>query len=307
MTEEIILSVVINGHGCEDFTNPWADHLEISEYFRNKVRVYSVPCVPGITSFLRGRDMREIINDISNKFDLSEKETSEVVNQFKEGYRETYINNVNTHSERDPYNPALKDASYSKAKLPEYINRSSNLITYLSNKIFVFENERWSTELTGISVSDIRVKITDEEGNVSYRPIRFSKKNPKLHNLIHKDGVETILETFQNKLGVVRNLEDIFKILGFEEDNDRLQQITLNQLFAFFKALNISYVNIFDLSCRGCRTGNLNPIDIERIHSFQSEFNEKPVAFGVKTRVRRIKNKRKPKCKTKCKTKLKNK
>jgi hypothetical protein len=301
MTEEIILSIVITGHGCENLRNPWADHLEISDYFRNKVRVYSTACVPDISSLLRGIDIRQIMNNVSDKFDLSDKETSEVVNAFKEGYRETYINNLKRSIIKNPNDPG-----YQKAKLPEYLNRSSNLITYLSNKTFFFDNESWSTELTGISVSDIRVKITNEEGNVTYRPIRFSKRDLKLHNLIHKDGVETILETFQNKLRVERNLEDIFNVLGFDEENDRLQQITLYQLFAFFKELNISYVNIFDLSCRSCQTGNLDPINIERIYSFEADFNEKPFAFG-KTRVRNIKNKRNPKCKTKCKNKLKNK
>ena len=301
MTEEIILSIIITGHGCENLRNPWADHLEISDYFRNKVRVYSTACVPDISSLLRGIDIRQIMNNVSDKFDLSDKETSEVVNAFKEGYRETYINNLKRSIVKDP-----NDQSYQKAKLPEYLNRSSNLITYLCNKTFFFDNETWSTELTGISVSDIRVKITNAEGNVTYRPIRFSKRNLKLYNLIHKDGVETMLETFQNKLGVVSNLEDIFNVLGFDEDNDRLQQITLNQLFTFFKELNISYVNIFDLSCRSCQSGNLDPINIERIYSFEADFNEKPVAFG-KTRVRNIKNKRNPKCKTKCKNKFKNK
>jgi hypothetical protein len=63
-----------------------------------------------------------------------------------------------------------------------------------------------TTALNGISVSDIRVKITDEQGNISYTPIRFSKKKLKMCNLIHKDGVETILEVLQNKLGILRNL-----------------------------------------------------------------------------------------------------
>ena len=294
MTEEIILSIVITGHGCEDLIRPWPDNTEISEYYRNNVRVYSVACVPDIASILSGRNMREIMNVISNKFDLSDKETSEVVNMFKEGYRESYINNVNTVEVREPTNTILKTQQYHQAKMPIYLNRTSNLITYLSNKTYSFYDETWSTELTGISVSDIRVKITDENGIISYKPIRFSKKNIKMHNLIHKDGVETMLETFQNKLGISRNLERIFNILGFTEEEDRLQEMTLNQLFVFFKELNISYVNIFDLSCRVCQTRSLHSDDIERIYSFESEFNEKPVAFG-KTKVRRSKGKRKSK------------
>jgi hypothetical protein len=38
-TEEIILSVVIYGHGCEDFLNPFPQESAIGEYYRNNVRV----------------------------------------------------------------------------------------------------------------------------------------------------------------------------------------------------------------------------------------------------------------------------
>jgi hypothetical protein len=290
MTEEIILSIVINGHGCEDFMRPWPPDSKISQFFRNNVRVYSVSCVPDMPSALSRRDEESIMNNISNKFDLSEKETKEILDTFKDSYRGSYIKMINALEETQPDNPIVKDPDFNRIKQSIYLDRSSNLITYLANKTYEFKRKTTKTDC--ISVSDIRIKKTDEQGNVTYRPIRFSKKDFTMHNLIYKDGVETILETFQNKLGIERSLEDIFEILRFGEDEERLDNITLFELFEFFDELNISYVNIFDLTCRGCKTGKLDPVEIERIYDYESNFNEKPVAFGKRsTKKRRFKGK----------------
>jgi len=283
MKEEIIISLVINGHGCEDFTRPWPEDTEIADFFKNNVRVYSVACVPDIPSLLSQQDEQLIMRDINNKFDLSEKETKEVLDTFKESYRGSYIRKINTLEDTQRGNPTINNPKFHKAKQPMYLDRSSNLITYLANKTYFFDDKTIRGTINGISVSDIRIKSTDENGIITYRPIRFSKKNLKLHNLIHKDGVETMLEVFQNKLDISRNLEDIFDILGFSKDEERLESITLYKLFDFFKELNISYVNIFDLTCRACRTGALPRIEIERIYDYESSFNEKPVAFGKRS------------------------
>jgi hypothetical protein len=292
MTEEIILSVVINGHGCEDFTRPWDNDSEISQFFRNNVRVYSVACVPDINSILSRNDEQSIMRNISNQFDLSERETKEVLDTFKESYRGSYVGEINALEESQKDNPTVKGPDFHRAKQPMYLDRASNLITYLANKTYQFKGETRRAMFNGISVSDIRIKKTDEQGNVTYRPIRFPKKDFNMHNLIYRDGVETIMETLQNKLGIERSLEDIFEILGFDEDEDRLEDITLFELFEFFKELNISYVNIFDLTCRACKTGTLDPTQIERIYDYESSFNEKPVAFGKRSDKKRSDKKR---------------
>jgi hypothetical protein len=295
MTEEIILSVVINGHGCEDFMRPWPPDTEISQFFKNNVRVYSVACVPDIPSILSRNNEKSIMQNISNQFDLSERETKEVLDTFKESYRGSYVEEINALEETQKDNPIVKDPDFHRVKQLMYLDRSSNLITYLANKTYNFKGETRRAIFNGISVSDIRIKIIDEQGNVTYRPIRFQKKDFNMHNLIHKDGVETMMELFQNKLGISRSLEDIFEILGFDEDEDRLDDITLFELFEFFKVLNISYVNIFDLTCRACRTGKLDPTEIERIYDYESSFNEKPVAFGKRSDGKRLKKRFKSK------------
>jgi len=292
MTEEIILSVAINGHGCEDFSRPWSPDSEISDFFKNNVRVYSVACVPDINSLLSRNDEQLIMQNISNQFDLSERETKEVLDTFKESYRGSYVGEINALEESQSDNPTIKSTGFHRAKQPMYLNRSSNLITYLSNKTYSFDGEISRAKFNGISVSDIRIKITDENGIVTYRPIRFSKKDFNMHNLIHKDGVETMMELFQNKLGISRSLETIFEILGFDEDEDILERITLRQLFEFFKELNISFVNIFDLTCRACQRGTLDPDEIERIYHYESSFKEKPVAFGKRSDKKRSDKKR---------------
>ena len=288
MIEEIILSVIINGHGCEDLTRPWSADTEVSQFFRNNVRVYSLACVPDIPSVISRDNNALIMKKISNQFDLSNKETKEVLDIFKEGYRSSYIEYVNAVEKTQPTNPILKNPKFIKAKLPMYLERSSNLITYLSNKTYAFEADPTSYVVNGISVCDIRIKQTDENGIVTYRQIILPKHDFTMPNLIYKEGVETILEYFQNQMGISHDLESIYTILGFNDEEERLQTITLNTLFRFFKELNISYVNIFDLTCRTCERGNLDPNEIERIFFYETDFNEKPVAFG-KTNKKKLK------------------
>lgn len=51
----------------------------------------------------------------------------------------------------------------------------------------------------------------------------------------------------------------------------------------FLKQINIDYVNIFDLSCRNCITGNnLSEQKIEEIGNSEFEANVNKKAFGLK-------------------------
>jgi hypothetical protein len=48
--EDLIMSITIMGHGCEDLMSPWPEQLPISTYFKNNVRVYSKACVPDVNA-----------------------------------------------------------------------------------------------------------------------------------------------------------------------------------------------------------------------------------------------------------------
>ena len=73
----------------------------------------------------------------------------------------------------------------------------------------------------------------------------------------------------ENKLGIGRelSLETIFDTLHFPPRKDVLEKISLRELYDFFKLLHIDYVNIFDLSCRGCKTYRLNENDVGTVVS----------------------------------------
>jgi hypothetical protein len=57
---ELIMSIAIIGHGCEDYTKP----LRNRDYFRNNVRVYSRSCVPGVVSVGNIYQNQPILQDI---------------------------------------------------------------------------------------------------------------------------------------------------------------------------------------------------------------------------------------------------
>ena len=59
--EELILSLMISGHGTEG--PEWDPTLPFAQYYKNNVRVYSRACVPGIPSLRMPSKIRKSIDD----------------------------------------------------------------------------------------------------------------------------------------------------------------------------------------------------------------------------------------------------
>jgi hypothetical protein len=74
--------------------------------------------------------------------------------------------------------------------------------------------------------------------------------------------------------------------------------ITLIELYEFFKACRIDYVNIFDLTCRSCKTRVLTESEIADIGNTEFSVSRNTKAFGPyksKKRKKQIKRKKQTK------------
>ena len=102
--EEVIMSITIIGHGCENLITPWAPELPISTYFKNNVRVYSRSCVPGIASMGNAFQNEDIIKDVQRRFSAVPKdETSAIIEAYANEVKSEYIRDIAfTKSSKDP-------------------------------------------------------------------------------------------------------------------------------------------------------------------------------------------------------------
>jgi hypothetical protein len=291
-TEEIILSVVIYGHGCEDFLNPFPQESAIGEYYRNNVRVYSTPTVPDISSIMATATVNHIVDNIRSKFqDIPEAETREIVNSIKDEMRERYQESVLRTEQLGLFTDDIK---FKRNTEPRYLSQTSNLIAYLANKEFWFYDEHEEEEIKnplqkriheniGMHVTDIRRKITLGSGQVRYEQVPLPPQRLSVYfNLSCKDGLKNILKHLKKVLGIVTDLKEISSILGFDKpkQKDKLKMITLVELYEFFRACRIDYVNIFDLTCRSCKTRVLTETEIANIGNTEVAVSRNTKAFG---------------------------
>ena len=298
-TEEIILSMVVFGHGCEDFLNPFPQESPIGEYYRNNVRVYSTPAVPDISAVMSTAEVGHIVDKVKIKFqDIPEAETREIVNSIKEEMRQKYQETVTASEKLGLF---AHDRKFKRNTEARYLSQASNLVAYLANKEFWFydqhEDEVIKTPLQkreyesiGMHVSDIRRKITDESGQIRYEQVPLPPQRLSIYfNLTYKDGLKNILKHLKKELGVVTDLKEISGILGFNKpkQKDRLKMITLVELYEFFRACRIDYVNIFDLTCRSCKTRVLNEDEIANIGISEYTTSRNTKAFGKRNKTRK--------------------
>ena len=307
--EELILSLMISGHGTEG--PEWEPTLPFAQYYKNNVRVYSRACVPGIPSLRMPSKIRKSIDDTftifrNNPGSATQEIMSEYTSQDKTHYRK-YLDKFECYKD----NGAVKNKE-----------RCGGLITYLSSKQFRFDQDDTPNirsehkteygfnqflESRGVNVSDIRLKITASDGSVTYRNIfnpyeemaQFYSSNKEQKepveiitkfNLAYRHGIEFILKDVLHKEELIGRALEIFK---FKEGEQKIGLITLLQLHRFFELVGIKYVNIIDHSCR-----NFNPtfnIPIEKGEErFKKEqqYSVKPVAFGKRSDGKRSDGKR---------------
>jgi hypothetical protein len=293
---ELIISVIVKGHGSEDYLNPFDRDSEIGKYYRNNAIVYSTSGVPDISSLMSIETTELIINTLIQKFrELPESDTRTIVNAFAREFRHEYKSKVLKSGHKD---------KTGRAQDPMYLSEISNVIAYLANKTYFFYRYVEGDAIhptVGITVTDVRQKITHPDGSISYNIIDFPARVGKF-NLIYKDGVESFAEFLDNKLGIGSNLtlEQIFRPLNFTGRKDVIGQVSLHELYDFFKLMQIDYVNIFDLSCRDCTTRRLSEDEIADIGNSEYVAARNANAFGTKKRQYK---KRKDKLKKRRKTK----
>jgi len=289
--EELIMSITIMGHGCEELVTPWPPQSEISIYFKNNVRVYSKSCVPDVNSIGNVYKNEDIIKDVQRKFSAVPKgETAAIVSAYADEVRDEYIRSVAFSK----FSKAPISLSIGFDKLSDITNlaRVSNLSTFLCNKNFSFhmysEKERIKPIMRsvyntiGIQLVDIRIKKTAMDGSVSYEQIfdptdvkyiRFDLTNL---NFIYKSGLTYILKEILKRKDLVKPALEIF---GFGK-KDRVLNLSLEQIYQFFQLLGVKYANIMDYTCRACSIGRLPQNLTDSIYRTEQKYAVKPVAFG---------------------------
>ena len=178
--EELIMSITIMGHGCEELVTPWPPQSEISMYFKNNVRVYSKSCVPDVNSIGNIYQNEDVLRHVQRKFSAVPKgETAAIVSAYADEVRDEYIRDVAFSK----FSKAPVSLTRGFDKLSDITNlaRVSNLSTFLCNKNFSFymdsEKERVNPIMRpvyntlGIQLVDIRIKKTAMDGSVSYEQI----------------------------------------------------------------------------------------------------------------------------------------
>jgi hypothetical protein len=302
--EELIMSITIMGHGCEDLMSPWSDQLPISTYFKNNVRVYSKACVPDVNAIGNIYQNEDIIKDVQRKFsEVPKGETSAIVKAYADEVRDEYIRDV--AFSKFSKAPVSLTRGFNKLSDIANLGRASNLSTFLCNKNFSFymdsEKEKIKPMMqhvyktVGIHLTDIRVKKTAKDGSVSYEQI-FSPTDPKYSridltnfNLIYKNGLTYVLKDIMGRRDLVKPALEIFGLTG---KKDRIMDLSLEQIYNFFKLLEVKYANIMDYTCRACSIGRLSQDLTDSIYRVEQNFKIKPVAFGKRSEKKRSKGKR---------------
>jgi hypothetical protein len=315
VVDELIMSITIMGHSCEDLLTPWSPDKPIAIYFRNNVRVYSKSCVPDVNAIGNIYQNEDIIKDVQRRFsNVPKSETSNIITAYADEVKGEYIKDI-IYSKATKADISL-EPNFDKLSAPENIARVSGLSTFLSNKHFSFYNEDPNKKVTqpylqhlyktlGLQVTDIRLKRTAMDGTVSYEQIfsplkskvntsgiadlPFERTNISNHNLIYKEGITYILKDVLKMKELVKPALQIF---GFKGSKTRIMDLTLEQIYEFFQLVGVKYANLMDYTCRACTMGRIPQGLSDRIYSIEQQYAVKPVAFGKRSKKRSDSKKR---------------
>ena len=311
--EELIMSMTIMGHGCEDLISPWTKDNPISLYFKNNVRVYSKSCVPDVNSIGSITANMDIIKDIQRRFsNVPKSETASIISTYADEVRGDYMRDI-------VFNKMTKTAAslhpgFAKLSDFENLSRVSGLSAYLSNKNFAFyENnpqekmtqsyQQYQYKTLGLNVTDIRLRKTAIDGSVSYEQIfnptdsKYARSDMSNFNLIYRSGLTFILKDVLKRKDLIKPALDNF---GFTGRTERIMDLSLEQIYTFFQMVGVDYANIMDYTCRACSIGRIPQSLSNKIYSVEQKYAEKPIAFGLRSRRKRT-NKRKQKTQKKYK------
>ena len=309
-TEDLVMSITIIGHGCEDLLTPWPDELPISTYFKNNVRVYSKACVPDVNAIGNRYHNEDIIKDVQRRFsNVPKGETAAIIDEYAKDVKVDYIRNI--ESLISSTHEMVKTPAFKKLSAQENLSKASSLSTYLANKDFSFYNDDPDEKVTGshlqhlyktlgLQVTDIRLKRTAMDGSVTYEQI-FNPRNLisdrptdiANHNLIYREGLTYILKNVLNRKELVKPALQIF---GFKGRQNRVMDLSLEQIYDFFQLVGVKYANLMDYSCRSCSIGRIPQSVTDRIYRVEQKYRIKPVAFGKRSDGKRSKRRSDGKC-----------
>ena len=304
--EELIMSITIIGHGCEDLLTPWTKDQPISLYFRNNVRVYSKSCVPDVNAIGNRYLNEDIIKDVQRRFsNVPKGETAAIIDEYAKNVKVDYIRTIESIISSNY--EMVETPAFKKLSAQENLSRASSLSTYLANKNFSFYNDDPNEKVTGshlqhlyktlgLQVTDIRLKRTAMDGSVTYEQI-FNPSNLisgrttdiSNHNLIYREGLTYILKNVLNRKELVKPALQIF---GFKGRQDRVMDLSLEQIYEFFQLVGVKYANLMDYSCRACSIGRIPQGLSDKIYRIEQLYSVKPVAFGKRSDGKRTKGKR---------------
>jgi hypothetical protein len=273
---EIILSIAVFSHGCEELLTPFAHSDPVGEFYRSRVKVFSQACVPGLPSVTMAHEHKPVARDIIRKMQSPTKATSDTnsilepyITACKSKYSETFT------KKRVDMDPRLFDK--------KHIDRSCGTTVFLANKTFQFYDEipgDHGANLVGIALLDVRAKHTDEHGNVTYERIfEQSPRRTEPFVLTEIDGLTHLLKTVL-KIKATKS-SAIIKKMGLSKRTPELSRIDLIQLHELFAACGVDYVNIVDYSCRTCSI-RLSEEQIESIHEREQRSKTRVPRFGGK-------------------------
>jgi hypothetical protein len=305
--EELVMSMTIMGHGCEDLLTPWTKDNPISLYFKNNVRVYSRSCVPDVNSIGSITANMDVIKDVQRRFsNVPKSETAAIISTYADEVRGDYMRDI-------AFNKMTKTAAslhpgFEKLSDFENLSRVSGLSAYLSNKNFAFyENnpqekmtqsyQQYQYKTLGINVTDIRLRKTAIDGSVTYEQIfnptdsKYARSDMSNFNLIYRSGLTFILKDVLKRKDLIKPALDNF---GFTGRTERIMDLSLEQIYTFFQMVGVDYANIMDYTCRACSMGRIPQSLSNKIYSVEQKYVEKPIAFGLRSRRKRT-NKRKQK------------
>jgi hypothetical protein len=290
--DELILTVAIFAHGCENLLDPFREsHPEIGEFYKNNVRVFSQSCVPDIPSVTSNYEhiskAKEIRSNMqssppnSDTFSILEPYISACKPQYMARFQDEKMKTM--HPE---YDLRLFESQYN--------DRSCGMMVYLANKTFYFYDTsptEQSRYLHGIVLLDVRLKKTFEDGHIEYERIFTAPRNDNPIVLTTYDGLLFLFKTVLRKPKAEYN--QYMTSLGISNKNPILKETDLIKLFELFKLFQ--FINILDYTCRTCRSDSrLSPHQIEEIYEAEQDFASRLPKFGGnrKTRNRKTRNRK---------------
>jgi hypothetical protein len=283
MSDELILSIAIFSHGCENLLEPFSDSNEVGNFYKQNVRVYSQSCVPDIPSVTLDMEHIPLTREMVKQFQINdESDTRSILKPITSRFKPEYVSRLTT-SKRDDFDPRLLEESY--------LNNTCGEMVFLSNKEFTFEETKIGGQKTnGIFLLDVRRRSgTDYETMFKVAESYRDRYIP--NNLTTKDGLTYLLKNVLKKSK--KEIDEISVKMGFTKSKSSINKIDLEQLYELFKICKINYVNIMDYSCRINKNRRLNREEIESIRQEESKTVKKATAFGIRKKSKKRSHRKK--------------